>query len=93
MTEFEWSKQLQRGVVATLLRQIAVGLEVDGSVELEQDGWELKLSVAADVELELELEIDGDEGELEIELKWSDSASAASADDSSEDAQAPVEMS
>lgn len=93
MTEFEWTKQLQRGEVATLLRQIADGLEQDGAVELEQDGWELKLSVAADVELQLELEMDGDEGELEIELKWSDSASAASADDASEDAQAPVEMS
>ena len=93
MTEFEWTKQLQRGEVATLLRRIADGLEQDGTVELEQDGWELKLSVAADVELQLELEMDGDEGELEIELKWSDSASAASADDSSEDAEAPVETS
>lgn len=93
MTEFEWKKQLQRGEVANLLRQVADGLERDGAVELEQDDWELKVAVAGDVTLGVELEVDGDESELEIELKWSGSASAAPADESSDAGESPVEIS
>ena len=91
MTEFEWKKKLQRNEVATFLRQLADGLQEDGTVEIEQDDWELKLSVAENVQLQVELEVNGDEGELEIELKWATGASqrssgehAADADESSE---------
>ena len=77
MTEFEWSKQTQRAEAAALLRQLADGLESDGSVELEQDGWELKISVPGELEVEVELEIDEEETELEIELKWKSSGHPA----------------
>ena len=86
MTEFEWKKQLQRNEVATFLRQLADGLQEDGTVEIEQDDWELKLSVAQDVQLQVELEVDGDEGELEIELRWATGASERSSGESSADA-------
>lgn len=71
MTEFEWEKKTTRDEAAKLLRQIADGLAGDGKVELEQDGWGLKLSVAKQVELEVEVAAEGAETELEIELKWS----------------------
>ena len=77
MTEFEWKKQVGRAEVAAVLRQIADGLEDAGGVELEQDSWELKLSVAEEVELEVELEIDEDESELEIQLTWATSGAHA----------------
>ncbi len=77
MTEFEWSKQTQRAEAAALLRQLADGLESDGSVELEQDGWELKMSVPGELQVEVELEIDEEETELEIELKWRSSGHRA----------------
>lgn len=70
MTEFEWTKKTSRTEAAKLLRQIADGLAGDGQVELEQDGWELKLSVAQQVELEVELKAEGSKTELELELKW-----------------------
>jgi len=70
MTEFEWEKKTSRDDAAKLLRQIADGLASDGKVEIEQDGWELKLSVAQQVELEVELKTEGSKTELEIELTW-----------------------
>ena len=70
MTEFEWEKKTSRDDAAKLLRQIADGLSRDGKVELEQDGWELKLSVAQQVEVEVELKTEGSKSELEIELSW-----------------------
>ena len=71
MTEFEWEKKTTRDEAAKLLRQIADGLTGDGKVELEQDGWELKLSVARQVELEVELKAEGTKTQLEVELTWS----------------------
>jgi amphi-Trp domain-containing protein len=70
MTEFEWEKKTNRDDAAKLLRQIADGLTGDGKVELEQDGWELKLSVAQQVELEVELKVEGSKTQLEVELTW-----------------------
>lgn len=70
MIEFEWEKQASRAEVGELLRQIADSLSADGGLELERDGWQLKVQVADEVELEIELEVDDDETELEIELKW-----------------------
>ena len=72
MAEFEWKKQLGRAEAATILRQIADGLEDGGEVELEQDSWELKLEVPEELEFEVELEVSSEGVELEIELKWSE---------------------
>ncbi|MDP8907631.1 MAG: amphi-Trp domain-containing protein [Chloroflexota bacterium] len=71
MIEFEWQKKGKRAEAAALLRELADSLAGDGDVELEHDGWELKLKVADEVEIEVEVEVEADETELEIELKWS----------------------
>ena len=71
MIEFEWQKQGKRAEAAALLRELADSLDGDGDVELEHDGWELKLQVADEVEIGLEVEVEVGETELEIELKWS----------------------
>ena len=71
MIEFEWQKKGKRAEAAALLRELADSLAGDGDVELEHDGWELKLKVADEVEMEVEVEVEADETELEIELKWS----------------------
>ena len=74
MIEFEWEKKVDRAQAAALLRELAKSLEDGGPVELEQDGWELKLQASDEIEMEIELEV-GDGGiELEIELKWSTGA-------------------
>jgi amphi-Trp domain-containing protein len=70
MIEFEWEKKGKRAEAAALLRELADSLAGDGQVELEHDGWELRLQVADDVEIAVEVEVDDDETELEIELKW-----------------------
>lgn len=71
MTEFQWEKTTDRAEVASLLRRIADGLDGGGEIELSQDEWELKLSVAEKVALDVEVEIDKKTTELEVELKWS----------------------
>lgn len=70
MIEFEWESKKSRADAAALLRELADSLAKDGEVELEQDGWELKLKVPGRVELGVEVEVDDDETELEIEIKW-----------------------
>ncbi len=77
MAEFEWEKQAGRQEVAALLRQIADGLDAGGSVELEQDGWELKVRVPDELTVEIEFERGDDETELEVELTWSNTGSQA----------------
>jgi len=74
MIEFEWEKKASRAEAAALLRELADSLAGDGKVELERDGWELKLQVGDEVEVEIELEAQDDETELEIGLKWSRNA-------------------
>ena len=71
MTEFQWEKTTDRPEVASLLRKIADGLDGGGEIELGQEEWELKLSVAEKVALDVEVEIDEKTTELEIELRWS----------------------
>lgn len=77
MIEFEWQKKGKRAEAAKLLRELADSLDGDGTVELEHDGWELKLPVANDLELGVEIEVDGDDTELEIELKWTQKRSGS----------------
>lgn len=71
MIEFEWQKKGKRAEAAELLRELADSLDGDGDVELEHDGWELKVQVADEVQIGVEVEVEVDETELEIELKWS----------------------
>ena len=71
MIEFEWEKKVDRAQAAAMLRELAKSLEGDGAVEIEQDGWELKLEASDEIEMEVELEVGDGEIELEIELKWS----------------------
>lgn len=70
MVEFEWEKKVNRAQAAAMLRELAQSLEGDGAVELEQDGWELKLEASDQIEMEVEVEVGDGEIELEIELKW-----------------------
>jgi amphi-Trp domain-containing protein len=71
MIEFEWEKKVNRVQAAAVLRELAQSLEGDGAVELEHDGWELKLRASDEIAIEVELEVEDGEIELEIELKWS----------------------
>ena len=71
MVEFEWEKKGERTEAAALLRELADSLEAGGNVELEHDGWQLKIPLSDAVEISVEVEVEGDETELEIELKWS----------------------
>lgn len=70
MTEFEWQKKVSRNEAAAVLRAIADGLAGDGRVELEQNGWQLKVPVGPKIAVELEVEVGESEAELEIELTW-----------------------
>ena len=70
MIEFEWEKKAKRAEAAALLRELADSLAGGGAVELEHDGWELKLQVADEVEIGVEVEIENGETELEIALTW-----------------------
>jgi amphi-Trp domain-containing protein len=70
MTEFEWQKKVSRKEAAAVLRAIADGLAGDGNVELEQNGWQLKVPVGPKIAVDLEVEVGESEAELEIELTW-----------------------
>ena len=72
MAEFSWSTDGSRAEAAKLLRRIADGLDGDGTVELEQGGARLALSVPEQVAVEVDAEIDPETGatELEVELSW-----------------------
>ena len=79
MIEFEWEKDGTREDAAALLRKLADSLAGDGEVEIEHEGWELKLTVPDKLEMELELKAGDDATELEIELKWSRGKPSAAA--------------
>ena len=83
MTEIEWERKLSREQAAELLRSLADGLAGGGEVELEQDGFELKVAVGDEIEVEIEVGLDEGKTEVELELKWETggSRSAAGADD------------
>jgi amphi-Trp domain-containing protein len=68
MVEFEWKKKGQRAEAAALLRELADSLAASGEVELEHDGWELKVELGDQVEIGVEVEVEGGEVELEISL-------------------------
>jgi amphi-Trp domain-containing protein len=70
MTEIEWEQKLGREQAADLLRRVADGLAGGEQIELEQDGFELKVAVAEEVEVEIEVEFADGGTEVELELKW-----------------------
>jgi amphi-Trp domain-containing protein len=83
MTEFEWQKKVSRKEAAAVLRAIADGLAGDGNVELEQNGWQLKVPVGPKIAVDLEVEVGESEAELEIELTWPTARSRRSSTGSS----------
>ena len=64
-----------RATIAAYFRQVAEGLEADGSVTFSTDGDEVSLTVPerSKFEVEIEQETGGDETEYEIEfeIEWS----------------------
>lgn len=81
--EFELEGLMAREEGATVLRQLADGVE-SGSVELGGD--EGSVSVPEQFEVEVEYEEEDDEAELEVELEWPMvDGEAAPAEESDED--------
>jgi amphi-Trp domain-containing protein len=70
MTEIEWERKIRREQAAKLLRAVADGLSGGHNVEIEQDGFELRVAVAEEIDVEIELEVEEGETEVELELKW-----------------------
>jgi amphi-Trp domain-containing protein len=81
MTEFEWQKRMSSEQAAELLRRVADGLAGGDRVELDHEGFELKVPVADEVELEIEVEVEDGKTEVELELQWKAGGDSAGGDD------------
>ncbi|MBX0295997.1 amphi-Trp domain-containing protein [Haloarcula nitratireducens] len=79
-TEREGERVLSRADGASILREVAEGVE-DGTIDIEgEDGF--TVPVPDRFELEVEYEVTDDEAEFEVELEWPlEDGEAVSADE------------
>ena len=67
--EIAETKRMGREEAAARLHALADALASNNSIQFEQGGRRITVSVPDEVEMKLEVEI-GEENELEIELTW-----------------------
>lgn len=67
--EIAETKRVSREDAAARLHALADALASNNSIQFEQDGRRITVSVPDKVDLKLEVEL-GEENELEIELTW-----------------------